>query len=79
MNFRYFRPTSLTWWAGLLSIALGGMVMAGAGAWASELGRVVTILAGGQDASPAALIVLGAGLIGIRDKLQRTLTGGDNA
>ena len=70
---RYIRPTSLTWWAGLSSIAIGILMLSGAGGWANELGRFVTILAGGQDACPAALMALGTGLIGIRDKLSRVL------
>jgi hypothetical protein len=79
MTFRYFRPKSLTWWAGVFSLSIGIMQLAGAGAWANELGRLVTLLAGGQDASPAASMVLGLGLIGIRDKLARSFGGGDGA
>ncbi|MGI9373701.1 MAG: hypothetical protein ACR2OJ_14510 [Hyphomicrobiales bacterium] len=37
----------------------------------NELGSVVSVLAGGGDASPAGLLVLGFGLIGLRDKLAR--------
>lgn len=70
---RYFRPKSLTWWAGLASLTIGIMQLAGVGAWANELGRVIAILSGGQDASPAASLVLGLGLIGIRDRLERVL------
>lgn len=75
MNFRYFRPTSLTWWAGMFSITIGALLLSGAGEWASELGRFIAIMAGGQDASPAALFVLGAGLVGIRDKIERIFEG----
>lgn len=70
---RYFRPYSLTWWAGIVSLIIGVMQLGGVGAWANELGRVIAILAGGQDASPAASLVLGLGLIGIRDRLERVL------
>lgn len=70
---RYFRPHSLTWWAGIVSLIIGVMQLGGVGAWANEIGRVIAILSGGQDASPAASLVLGLGLIGIRDRLERVL------
>lgn len=75
MQFRYFRPKSLTWWAGAFSMALGVLMMAGAGSWATDLGEFISILSGGQNASPAGLMSLGAGLIGIRDKLARVFEG----
>lgn len=71
MNYRYFRPHSLTWWAGAVSILVGVMQLFGVGSWVNEIGYIIAILAGGQDASPAASLVLGFGLIGIRDRLER--------
>lgn len=69
---RYFRPNSMTWWAGVMSILLGVLRLSGVEHTAvPELGRTLTMLFGGVDSSPAALIVLGLGLIGIRDKLER--------
>ena len=70
-NFRYFRPSSITWWAGFAAIVLGVLELVAPSDAASELGRLVTLLMGGVDASPAGLIVLGLGLIGIRDKIER--------
>lgn len=77
---RYFIPSSTAWWAGVFAIALGVLQAAGIPeAWgASEsltgvvrtLSKVIASLLGG-DASPASLIVIGVGLIGIRDKLRR--------
>ena len=77
---RYIRPKSLTWWTGILCIALGvvqaaGWPLAWDGAqWATGvLGAfrdALTALLGG-DGSPAALIGLGFGLIGVRDALAR--------
>lgn len=69
---RYVQPTSVTWWAGLAAIVLG---VAGIGGlddpqW-GEIASVLALAYGGGDASPAALIVLGLGLIGVRDKLER--------
>lgn len=71
-EFRYFRPASVTWWSGALSIALGvaAILLPESGA-VSQLGQVVAVLTGGGDASPAGLIALGAGLIGLRDALAR--------
>lgn len=78
---RYFRPQSLTWWAGVLAVALGVLQAAewspdpaaypGAAGIVTAITQALTALTGGGDASPAGLIVLGMGLIGIRDKMQR--------
>ena len=71
---RYIRPMSLTWWAGLSSCAVGGAVLAMPDSFAlTEMGRLIAMLAGGADASPAALIFLGLGLIGVRDRLERSM------
>lgn len=73
MTMRYIRPRSLTWWAGVLSIATGlaAMILPGDPSLA-EFGRFIALLAGTSDSSPAALMFLGLGLIGIRDKLERS-------
>lgn len=72
MNLRYLRLKSVTWWAGAASIALGATGIFGLDNPAyGQLGTVLATLFGGGDASPAGLIVLGLGLIGIRDKLER--------
>jgi hypothetical protein len=69
---RYLRPKSLTWWSGVASISVGAAMLAMPGDYAlTEVGRFISMLAGGGDASPAALIFLGTGLIGIRDRLER--------
>ncbi|WP_149139761.1 hypothetical protein [Gemmobacter caeruleus] len=75
---RYIRPTSLTWWAGLLAFATGAASLAlpAAGPLA-DLARLITLLSGSGDASPAALIALGLGLIGLRDRLERGFRGDD--
>ena len=78
MQFRYFRPKSMTWWAGVLSITVGILMMAGAGSWANELGYLIAMLSGGSSASPASMLGLGFGLIGIRDKLSRVFTDADD-
>lgn len=43
----------------------------------ADLARLVAMLAGSGDASPAALIALGLGLIGLRDRLERGFRGDD--
>ncbi|MCC5968228.1 MAG: hypothetical protein JJU24_19125 [Natronohydrobacter sp.] len=75
---RYIRPNSLTWWAGLMAVATGTATMAlpETGPLA-EIARLVTLLSGSGDASPAALIALGLGLIGLRDRLERGFHGRD--
>jgi hypothetical protein len=74
MAVKYFRPTSLTWWSGVASVAVGvaSMVMPGSFAL-TEVGSFIAMLSGGGDASPAALIFLGTGLIGIRDRMERAM------
>ncbi len=75
---RYIRPTSLTWWAGLLAFATGAASLAlPATGPLADLARLVAMLAGSGDASPAALIALGLGLIGLRDRLERGFRGDD--
>ncbi len=73
---RYIRPTSLTWWAGLLAMFTGiaSITLPTTGAL-GELSRLVALLAGTGDASPAGLIFLGLGLIGLRDRLERGFRG----
>jgi hypothetical protein len=75
---RYIRPRSLTWWAGLMAVATGtaNIALPATGPLA-ELARLVTLLSGSGDASPAALIALGLGLIGLRDRLERGFHGRD--
>ena len=74
----YIRPKSMTWWAGVFSIAIGIAMMAGAGGWANEFGVLISMLSGGGDSSPAAMMGLGFGLIGIRDKLSRVFSDADD-
>lgn len=64
----YWMPGTATFWVGLASIVIGCAMAAGVGD-AERLGviaQVITALQGGGDSSPAGLIVLGMGLIGIR-------------
>ena len=75
---RYIRPRSMTWWAGVFSVAIGIAMMAGAGRWTNELGVLIAMLSGEGNSSPAAMMGLGFGLIGIRDKLSRVLTDDDD-
>lgn len=75
---RYIRPTSLTWWAGLLAFATGAASLAlPATDPLADLARLITLLSGSGDASPAALIALGLGLIGLRDRIERGFRGDD--
>ena len=72
----YIRPRSLTWWSGVLACGTGVAIMAMPDSFAlTEFGRLLAMFAGSGDASPAALVFLGTGLIGIRAKMERTLGG----
>ncbi len=68
---RYFKPTSLTWWSGITALALGILMLVCRSCELGDFGALIAALAGSGDASPAGLIVLGLGLIGLRDKLGR--------
>ncbi|WP_397544467.1 hypothetical protein [Roseovarius salis] len=41
----------------------------------TELSRLVALLGGSGDASPAGLMFLGLGLIGLRDRIERGFRG----
>lgn len=72
MRIRYLQAKSLTWWAGVGSIACGIAGLSGLDHPAyGQVATVISSMLGGGDASPAGLIVIGLGLIGIRDKLER--------
>ncbi len=75
---RYFQPTSLTWWAGVLAMLTGvtSILLPATGPLA-ELSRLIALLAGSGDASPAGLTFLGLGLIGLRDRIERGFRGDD--
>lgn len=71
---RYVRPKSLTWWAGLFSLCVGLAAMAlPDDPQLSQMGALIGLLAGGGDTSPAGLIALGLGLIGLRERLETAL------
>jgi len=73
---RYVRPNSLTWWAGCLAILTGitSIALPAIGPL-GQLARLVALLAGSGDASPAGLMFLGLGLIGLRDRIERGFRG----
>ncbi|MBJ3764416.1 hypothetical protein ILP92_16875 [Maribius pontilimi] len=73
---RYIRPNSLTWWSGCLAALTGvASILLPATGSLAELSRLVALLAGSGDASPAGLMFLGLGLIGLRDRLERGFQG----
>jgi hypothetical protein len=66
----------LTWWAGLLATATGtGALVLPEHDTLSVLARLIAMLAGTGDAAPVTLIVLGLGLIGLRDRIERGFQG----
>lgn len=69
----YFLPKTLTWWIGLLAVALG-LLMVLQPDRSADLGPLAVVIAGlvgASDASPVNLILMGLGLIGIRAKMER--------
>lgn len=75
---RYIRPTSMTWWAGLMATATGtGALVLPEHSALADLARLVAALAGTGDAAPATLIALGLGLIGLCDRLERGFRGAE--
>ncbi|NRA31677.1 MAG: hypothetical protein HRU11_15620 [Parvularculaceae bacterium] len=69
---RYIRPNSLTWWAGVLATSSGtSALILPHQEQLSALAQLVSMLAGAGDTSPLALISLGLGLIGLRDRIER--------
>lgn len=75
---RYIRPNSLTWWAGVFALATGIAAIAlPATGHVGQISLLIALLAGSGDTSPAGLIVLGLGLIGLRDRLERGFRGLD--
>ena len=67
---KYVHPKSLTWWSGIIALTIGLAMIVCDTCDLTEIGQVFAALHGG-DASPSGLIVLGLGLIGLRDKLER--------
>lgn len=70
MMRRYFKPKSVTWWAGFGLIITGLLRGLGAGLDLGALAYVIDAWTG--DATPSVLIMQGAGLIGVRGAI-----GGD--
>ena len=68
---RYFRPKSLTWWGGITSILLGITALVCVTCDLGEVSRLMTMLLGGADTSPAGMIMLGIVAIGLYDKQTR--------
>jgi len=74
---RYIHPKSLTWWSGIFAIIVGvaSVALPAQGALA-DVSQLVAMLAGSGDASPASLVFLGLGLIGLRDRIERGFGAG---
>ena len=64
----YFKPKSVTWWAGIGLTAMGVALAAHEGFDLGGFGVFVDALVGGQK--PATLIGQGMGLVGLRGALQ---------
>ena len=70
--YSYFKPKSLTWWAGIAAISIGcTQLLCTPCGNMTGLGTVVSAILGGADGSPVGLIIMGSGLVGIRGKLGR--------
>ena len=69
---RYFRPKSLTWWSSMIAIALGALGFVCSTCDLGELSKLIVMLNGGGDNSPASLVMLGLVGIGLHDKFERS-------
>jgi hypothetical protein len=71
---KYFQPKSLTWWSGLFAITIGIASMAvPQNSQLNELGTLIALLAGSGDSSPATLLAVGFGLIGLRARFEEVM------
>ena len=68
MEMKYFKPLSVTWWAGVALITMGGVIGIDAGYPIGGAADVIRAWTGGMGA--ATLIAQGAGLIGLRGALR---------
>lgn len=68
MRGGYYLPRSATWWSGVAMIAVGilGLIRPEHGVLATIVGAMF-----GVGGDPATLIGVGAGLIGLRAKMER--------
>lgn len=77
---KYIKPTSLTWWSGVFALSVGIASLAMPDSYqVTQIGALVAMLAGGADASPAGLIALGLGLVGVRAAIEARMQGGGDA
>lgn len=67
----YFKPASVSWWGGVLLVLSGILVAFHPDAASHPVMTVVTAMAGLDGTSPALLIGLGMGIIGMRAKKDR--------
>jgi drug/metabolite transporter (DMT)-like permease len=78
-GMKYIRPMSLTWWSGVFALSVGVASLAMPDSYqVTQIGALVALLAGGADASPASLIALGLGLIGVRAAIEKRMQGGND-
>lgn len=64
---KYLKPQSVTWWAGVSLILMGGLLGVDQGYEVGPIADVVRSWTGGLG--PSVLIAQGAGLVGIRGAL----------
>lgn len=67
MSGKYFKPKSVTWWAGMLLISMGGALGVDAGVDIGPAAEIIDAWTGSMGSG--ALIAQGAGLIGLRGAL----------
>jgi len=75
----YIRLTSLTFWAGILSVSVGilGLIRPEI-PHLPEIIRILAVELGADSTSPAGLIALGLGLIGLRKAVADGQGAGDS-
>ena len=77
---KYIRPKSLTWWAGLFTFLVGVAALVMPDSYqVTQIGALLSMLAGGADASPAGLMGIGLGLIGLRSAIETSMRSAPDA
>ena len=66
MTAKYFKPGSVTWWTGFVSLVAGTIVALGSEV--ETLRPTANVLSAMADVPPAVMISFGLGLIGLRGK-----------
>lgn len=66
MEYKYFKPKSITWWTGFVALTAGSIIAIGGEVEAFR--PAANVLSAMSGVPPAAMISFGLGMIGLRGK-----------